>query len=140
MKLFENPSDYSRLTERPLNDTAQLNAQVQQILDTVKQDGDVALRRFSAQFDKVEINNFSVSKAEIEAAAAQVSSALRKAIAQAMRNIQKFHAAQIVEEAPVVVLYYDQVLRFTHKNVSGLSTNSMNGLSLKTVQKTTSPK
>ena len=42
----------------------------------------------------------------------------------------------IVEEAPVVVLYYDQVLRFTHKNVSGLSTNSMNGLSLKTVQKT----
>lgn len=42
----------------------------------------------------------------------------------------------IVEEAPVVVLYYDQVLRFTHKNISGLSTNSMNGLSLKTVKKT----
>lgn len=41
----------------------------------------------------------------------------------------------IVDEAPVVVLYYDQVLRFTHKNISGLSTNSMNGLSLKTVQK-----
>ena len=41
----------------------------------------------------------------------------------------------IVEEAPVVVLYYDQVLRFTHKNISGLSSNSMNGLSLKTVQK-----
>ncbi len=41
----------------------------------------------------------------------------------------------IVEEAPVVVLYYDQVLRFTHKNVSGLSSNSMNGLSLKTVRK-----
>lgn len=42
----------------------------------------------------------------------------------------------IVEDAPVVVLYYDQVLRFTHRNISGLSTNSMNGLSLKTVQKT----
>ena len=41
----------------------------------------------------------------------------------------------IVEEAPVVVLYYDQVLRFVHKNVSGLSSNSMNGLSLKTVKK-----
>lgn len=41
----------------------------------------------------------------------------------------------IVEEAPVVVLYYDQVLRFTHKNISGLSSNSMNGLSLKTVRK-----
>ncbi|MFM1874562.1 MAG: hypothetical protein RL266_299 [Bacteroidota bacterium] len=41
----------------------------------------------------------------------------------------------IVEEAPLVVLYYDQVLRFTHKNISGLASNSMNGLSLKTVRK-----
>ncbi len=44
----------------------------------------------------------------------------------------------IVEEAPVVVLYYDQVLRFTHKNINGLSTNSMNGLSLKSVRKVNS--
>ncbi|MGB0916471.1 MAG: ABC transporter substrate-binding protein [Flavobacteriales bacterium] len=41
----------------------------------------------------------------------------------------------VVDEAPVVVLYYDQVLRFTHKNISGLSSNSMNGLSLKNVRK-----
>lgn len=41
----------------------------------------------------------------------------------------------IVEEAPVVVLYYDQVLRFVHKNISGLSSNSMNGLNLKAVRK-----
>lgn len=41
----------------------------------------------------------------------------------------------IVDEAPVVVLYYDQVLRFLHKNISGLSSNSMNGLSLKSVRK-----
>lgn len=41
----------------------------------------------------------------------------------------------IVAEAPVVVLYYDQVLRFVQRNVSGLSSNSMNGLSLKTVRK-----
>lgn len=41
----------------------------------------------------------------------------------------------IVEEAPVVVLYYDQVLRFTQTNVEGLKSNSMNGLSLKTVKK-----
>ncbi len=41
----------------------------------------------------------------------------------------------IVAEAPVVVLYYDQVLRFVQRNVSGLGSNSMNGLSLKTVRK-----
>ena len=41
----------------------------------------------------------------------------------------------IVAEAPVVVLYYDQVLRFVHTVISGLGSNSMNGLSLKTVRK-----
>lgn len=41
----------------------------------------------------------------------------------------------IIEEAPIVVLYYDQVLRFTQKNISGLSSNPMNLLILKTVRK-----
>jgi oligopeptide transport system substrate-binding protein len=41
----------------------------------------------------------------------------------------------IVEEAPFVVLYYDEVLRFTQKNISGLGVNSMNLLDLKRVKK-----
>ncbi|MFA7081921.1 MAG: ABC transporter substrate-binding protein [Bacteroidales bacterium] len=42
----------------------------------------------------------------------------------------------IMEEAPVVVLYYDQVLRFVQKNIEGLSSNPMNLLILKHVRKT----
>lgn len=38
-------------------------------------------------------------------------------------------------DAPVVVLFYDQVLRFTRKNISGLGSNPMNLLVLKNVQK-----
>lgn len=41
----------------------------------------------------------------------------------------------IMEQAPVVVLYYDQVLRFTHKNIQGLGSNPMNLLVLKKVKK-----
>lgn len=41
----------------------------------------------------------------------------------------------LVEEAPVVVLYYDQILHFTHKNVSGLRSNAMNALDLRRVRK-----
>lgn len=41
----------------------------------------------------------------------------------------------IIEEAPIVVLYYDQVLRFTQKNIKGLSSNPMNLLILKNVRK-----
>ena len=41
----------------------------------------------------------------------------------------------IMDEAPVVILYYDQVLRFSHKNISGLGSNPMNLISLKRVKK-----
>lgn len=41
----------------------------------------------------------------------------------------------ILEEAPVVILYYDEVLRFYQKNISGLTSNPMNLLTLKRVKK-----
>ncbi|MFN8288309.1 MAG: ABC transporter substrate-binding protein [Chitinophagales bacterium] len=40
----------------------------------------------------------------------------------------------IIEEAPIVPLYYDEVLRLSQKNVSGLSPNALNILNLKRVQ------
>lgn len=41
----------------------------------------------------------------------------------------------VTADAPYIVLYYDQVLRFTHRNVTGLGANAMNVLSLKEVRK-----
>jgi len=41
----------------------------------------------------------------------------------------------LIEEAPVVVLYYDEVLRFSRKNISELSSNPLNLLNLKQVKK-----
>lgn len=43
----------------------------------------------------------------------------------------------VMIEAPVVVLYYDQILHFTHKNISGLRSNAMNALDLRRVKKKT---
>jgi peptide/nickel transport system substrate-binding protein len=62
------------------------------------------------------------------------------------RSQQAIHEAERIElykkmnqvmmdEAPVVILYYDQVLRFTQKNIEGLGSNPMNLLSLKRVRK-----
>ncbi len=42
----------------------------------------------------------------------------------------------ITREAPVAILYYDQVLRFTGNDISGLGINPMNSLVLKKVKKT----
>ena len=41
----------------------------------------------------------------------------------------------ILDNAPIVPLYYDKVLRFVQKDVSGLQANAMNSLKLKYVQK-----
>lgn len=42
----------------------------------------------------------------------------------------------VMEEAPVVILYYDQVLRFTQPNITGLGSNAVNQLDLRKVRKT----
>jgi oligopeptide transport system substrate-binding protein len=41
----------------------------------------------------------------------------------------------IVDDAPVIPMFYDQVIRLVHKNVSGLATNPLNLLDLRKVKK-----
>ena len=43
--------------------------------------------------------------------------------------------AQIVKEAPVIPLFYDKVMRFVSKDITGLGSNAMNGLDLRRVRK-----
>ncbi len=47
-----------------------------------------------------------------------------------------FHEMEkiLIEEAPVVPLYYDEVLRFSQKNIEGLTANGLNLLNLKRVR------
>lgn len=41
----------------------------------------------------------------------------------------------VMDEAPVVILYYDEVVRFVQKNITGMTANPVNMLNLKTVDK-----
>jgi len=50
-------------------------------------------------------------------------------------NLYKEMENLLMAEAPVVILYYDQVMRFVQKNVTGLGNNPMNLLNLKQVNK-----
>ena len=43
--------------------------------------------------------------------------------------------ALVLEKAPVVVLFYDEVIRFTLKNVKGLGINPVNLLEVKNIRK-----
>ncbi|GGE31986.1 peptide ABC transporter substrate-binding protein [Psychroflexus planctonicus] len=51
-------------------------------------------------------------------------------------NIYQQMDSILMEEAPFMVLYYDEVVRFTQNNVKGLGINPLNLLELKKVQKT----
>ena len=70
----------------------------------------------SAKFDRL-----------YERAKAEVDDSIRLRIYREMDSL-------IMDEAPVMVLYYDQVLHFTQKNVSGLRSNAMNSLDLRRVK------
>jgi oligopeptide transport system substrate-binding protein len=66
-----------------------------------------------------------------ENAQLQVNDSLRYIQYRKMSNL-------IMEESPVVILYYDRILRFLQNNIHGLEGNAMNLLTLKYVRKTIS--
>lgn len=101
MQRIKNPErkDWPKLLQRPYFDNSKVLQSVQEILQQVKKNGDEALRRFALQFDKVELQNLTVSKAEFEEADTALSQSLKAAIQQAKKNIETFHAQQKVETA-----------------------------------------
>ncbi len=77
------------------SDTDASNTQeiVRGILDEIEAGGDAAAMRYAAKFDKYD-GNVVLTKAEIEAAAAQVPEKLKKDIEFSHANVKKFAEAQ----------------------------------------------
>lgn len=103
MQLFINPerAEWPKLLQRPSLNTANLDTLVTRILDEIRAEGDIAIQRFTAEFDGVQLADFQVSPAEIREAEAQLPDDLKKAIQTAKANIEKFHAVQAI--APEVI-------------------------------------
>lgn len=89
---------WAELLQRPTLDTSSLDATVQRILDEIRADGDDAVRRYTSQFDGVQLDRLAVSEADLAAAEDQLSDELKAAIQTAKANIEAFHARQ---EMPV---------------------------------------
>ncbi|MES1160229.1 MAG: histidinol dehydrogenase, partial [Bacteroidota bacterium] len=86
---------------RPVLDTGSLEGRVADILQTVREQGDEAVRRYSLQFDKVSPDLLAVSSEEIAGAASLLDESLKSAIRQAKDNIEAFHSRPIEAAAPV---------------------------------------
>jgi len=89
------------LCERPVFDQSQLEKSVQEIIENVRQKGDEALSNYSLAFDGLQVENFLVSKQEVEQAKNEVSQELKNAIQLAKSNIEKFHVTQI-EDSTII--------------------------------------
>lgn len=96
MQVYNDPerNKWEEILQRPAFGYTQLEAAVSVILDDVKQNGDAALIKYTAQFDNVELNQFAITENEIAEAIANVDAGLKAAIELAKNNITAFHKAQ----------------------------------------------
>lgn len=104
---FPLRNEWPKLLRRPAIDTASLEQIVNEVLVDVQKNGDLAIKKFTLKFDKVQINELLVSEKEIIEAEDLSSQELKEAIQLAKNNIEKFHSSQkeeikIIETAPGV--------------------------------------
>ena len=99
MEIINNPSpsDWRELTCRPELDTLSLHGTVGEILSQIKSEGDLAVRKYVAKFQGVELDNFAVTDEEFAEAESLVAPELKEAILRAKENIMLFHSAQKFE-------------------------------------------
>ena len=110
MSYFSDPIDWNVISEREreavlkrpaVRAGATIAETVRGILADVKERGDAALRDFSAKFDRVEVKEWQVPEADIEAAWERATPEFREALQRAADNIRRFHEAEKL--APVTV-------------------------------------
>lgn len=103
MQLFYHPSreEWPEITLRPVQDMRSIGDKVRAILDEVRNEGDIAVRRLTERFDGARTTQLRLTEEEIRQGAAKVSEPLKAAILQARSNIECFHAQQ--KETPRVI-------------------------------------
>ncbi len=81
---------------RPAQEARQdILTSTREIVETVRRDGDAALRAYTLQFDKVEFHDLAVSKGEFSAARKTLTAKQIAAIERAIENVRAFHEAQL---------------------------------------------
>ncbi len=97
------------LLARPaVESDASIRADVTAIINSVRRGGDTAVSELTERLDRIRLDDFKVSAAEIESATATMNTAAIEAIDLAISNVRRFHERQLpqaitVETMPGVV-------------------------------------
>ncbi|WIJ23830.1 histidinol dehydrogenase [Devosia sp. RR2S18] len=95
---------YVKAPERSsLSDNAPVESLVAEIIANVRENGDKAVRAYSAKFDKAELESFEVTLEEREQALAELDPQTRKDTEFAIENVRKFAQAQLATILPLEV-------------------------------------
>ncbi|MBL7898857.1 MAG: histidinol dehydrogenase, partial [Crocinitomicaceae bacterium] len=91
MKTIINPktSDWKILAKRPAIAVQEMDKLVDQIFNSVMEQGDKALIEFTQKFDKVKKTSLKLTSQEIKKQSQQISKDLKAAIDVAYKNISK---------------------------------------------------
>jgi histidinol dehydrogenase len=68
---------------------------VREIVETVRRDGDAALRAYTKRFDRVQLEELAVTPEELKAARSALRPEQIAALERAVENVRAFHAAQL---------------------------------------------
>jgi histidinol dehydrogenase len=83
------------LARPSLESRADVAAVALEVINAVRQQGDVALRNYTERFDGVKLDSLAVSRAEFLEARKALSAEQLAALERAIDNVHKFHAAQV---------------------------------------------
>jgi len=93
LDLRGTPPPYEAVLPRPSDPGSDVHDVVAEILRHVRAEGDEALVRYTAEFDRVDVSDgLRVTEAEIEQACADADPALRRALEVAFGRILDYHA------------------------------------------------
>jgi len=100
MEIVKYPerNKWKEVLKRPEIDHSLLEKTVLDILNDVKNNGDKAVLQYTSKFDKIDLSDLQVTQAEIVEANNAIDDSLKKSIALAKGNIEKFHSIQKVSE------------------------------------------
>jgi Histidinol dehydrogenase len=99
MNIIEYPSKEQLLSilKRPALDVSKLFGVVQDVINSVCERGDEALKELEERFDHVKLSSLKVSEEEFKLAESMVDDEMKSAIRLAFENIACFHKAQRFE-------------------------------------------
>jgi sulfopropanediol 3-dehydrogenase len=101
---FEGRARYVKAPARDsIGDSNEVAPLVAAILDDVRRRGDDAVREYSLRFDKADLDQFEVSRADREAALAGLDPQTQADTEFAIENVRRFAAAQLATILPLEV-------------------------------------